>query len=307
MKTHLLSSWRASRLSAFLFAGLPLAGSGLQGQTVEVVGYASSVANARVPVINDAGNVFYVRTNAYVIGNPTTPALKPVAAVSALLAPGSGDTVPYVLSSNGTVTYITTTALLQSNLTQKLTVAQGNGPAAGFGDPLIKYAQRSIPTSETGVFDYGVAPDDTIAFRAEVSSNNFFSGSVAVYAGSPTNFNLLLDSFHAPPGLPGYVVDNNGYFHACRNAQGLSLFVGRVYNSAIGDNGSGIWLHDSVKGIRLAHLVSPYYGSPYPGNPAATFSGTEFGINHWPALDDEGRYAVVAHGVIPTPPYQGFY
>lgn len=285
---------------------MQLAVSLCHGQTIEFIGSTSSIFNQRVPVINDAGNVFYVYGSRYVIGNPTTPGLKTNSSVSTIAAPGPADPVPYVLSSNNTVTYITTTAFVQSNLSQNIVIAQGNAQAAGFGDPFIKYAQRTSPTSETGVFDYGIAPDDSISFRAEVSSNNFFGGYVAVYAGSPTSPTLLMDSFHAPPGLPGYTVDNNGYFHALRNRNGLSLFIGRVYNNSIGANGYAIWLHDAVNGIRLAHLASAGFGTPYPGDPSAVLSGTEFSIKHWPALADDGRYAFIAQSLFPTPRYGVF-
>ena len=272
------------------------------GQTIELVGSASSINSSRIPVINDAGNVFYVNGSSYVVGNPATPVLKTLASVTALLTTSSGDTVPYLLSSNGTLTYITSSALVQSNLTQTLTVAQGNTAAAGFGNSLIKYAYDPF-SKESGVFDFAVAPDDSVSFRSVVSSNGLFLNFVGVYAGPAANPALVIDSFHSPPGLPGYAVDNNGYFHACRNAQGLSLFIGRVYNNSNGDDGTGIWLHDAANGIRLAHHVSMYYGSPYPGNPAMRLISTEFGINHWPALDDEGRYAFVAKGSLPSPPY----
>lgn len=277
----------------------------LEAQTIEFVGSASAAVNARVPVINDAGDVFYVNGGSFVIGNPATPIRRAFVSVAAMESPG-GDTTPYVLSTNGTVTYITSTALVQSNLTQRLTVAAGNAQAAGLGDPLIKYAYDTFSKVHL-VFDYGVAPDDTISFRAAVSSNNFFFQTIAVYAGPASNPGLVMDSFHAPPGLPGYTVDNNGYFHALRNGQGLSLFTGRVYNNAIGDNATGIWLHDSVNGVRLVHLVSSYYGTPYPGNPAARLSSVDGGINNWPAMDDQGRYAIVAQGVVPNPPYDTFY
>ena len=302
MKKHSKSPKFGLLLVGWLFVLILVQINNALGQTIELVGSASSINNTRVPVINDAGNVFYVNGNSYVIGNPTTSVLKTFASVTTLLAPGSGDTVPYVLSSNGTLTYITTTALVQSNLTQTLTVAQGNTAAAGFGNPLIKYAYDSF-SKESGVFDFGVAPDDSISFRSAISSNGFFFGYVGVYAGPAASPSLVMDSFHSPPGLPGYTVDNNGYFHASRNAHGLSLFIGRVYNNSLGDDGTGIWLHDLANGTRLAHLVSLYYGSPFPGNPAMRLIGTEFGINNWPALDDDGRYAFVANGSLPTPPY----
>ncbi len=231
MNTHLQSYRIILRFFVCLLGGLPLAGPMSHGQTVELVGSASSTNHARIPVINDAGNVLYVNGTNYVIGNPTSPILSIIGSTNSILAPGSQDTVPYVLSSNGTVTFISTTTLFQSNLTQKLTVAQGGSQAAGLGNPLIKYALHTLPTSVTGVFDCGVALDDTIAFRAEVSSNNFFLQTIAVYAGPVANLSLVMDSFHAPPGLPGYTVDNNGYFHASRNAKGLSLFIGEVYNA----------------------------------------------------------------------------
>jgi hypothetical protein len=299
MKPEIRPSLCALPLFACVLAATRIS---LPGQTIEVVGSAASLAVARIPVINDAGNVLYVNGSSYVIGSPATPVQRSFAAVSALLAPGAGDTVPYVLSSNGTVTCISPLALVQSNLALRMTVAQGGTPAAGFGNSLIKYALYS-PPSVSGVFDYGVAPDDTIAFRAEVSSNNFFNQTIGVYAGPVTNLSLVMDSFHAPPGLPGYTVNNNGYFHACRNAKGLSLFIGQVYNNAIGDSGYGIWLHDAVNGIRLAHLASPYYGSSFPGYASLKLSGTEFGINHWPAMDDEGRYAFIAQGYSSLPPF----
>ncbi len=306
MKSHLQSSWNILRFSACLPGGLQLADSVSHGQTVEVVGNASSTANARIPVINDAGNVLYVNGSSYVVGNPTTPILSTVSTVTTILAPGSGDTVPCVLSSNGTVTYVGTTALIQTNAAGKVTIAQGGSQAAGFGNPLIKYLVISPPPSVTGVFDYGVAPDDTIAFRAEVTTNNFAFGTIAVYAGNVTNLSLLMDSLHAPPGLPGYTVDNNGYFHASRNAHGLSLFIGRVYNDSIGDNGYGIWLHDPVNGIRLAHLASFGFGTPYPGNPTDRLSNVEFGINNWPAMDDDGRYAFFGQGFGSSGVFAGF-
>ena len=55
-------------LVAASLAGLPAA-----AQTIEYVGSASSALNARIPVINDAGNVLYVNAGAFVIGNPANP------------------------------------------------------------------------------------------------------------------------------------------------------------------------------------------------------------------------------------------
>ena len=55
-------------------------GTRFSSQTIEVVGSARAAINARVPVINDAGNVLYVNGNAEVMGNPTTPILKPLPA-----------------------------------------------------------------------------------------------------------------------------------------------------------------------------------------------------------------------------------
>lgn len=43
----------------------------LSAQTVEVVGSAGVLINARVPVINDAGNIFYVNGSTEVLGTPT--------------------------------------------------------------------------------------------------------------------------------------------------------------------------------------------------------------------------------------------
>jgi len=93
----------------------------LPTQTVEVVGSAGAAVNARVPVSDYAGNVFYVNGGNEVIGNPTTPIVEPFLSPVSFLAPGADDAVPYFLSCNGNVvTCITTRDLIQSNDRQKI-------------------------------------------------------------------------------------------------------------------------------------------------------------------------------------------
>jgi hypothetical protein len=149
----------------------------------------------------------------------------------------------------------------------------------------------------SGVFDYGVSEDGALAFRAAVSSNNFFNSYLAVYAGSPSSFNLLMDSFHAVPGLPSeYVLDNQGYFHALRNKSGLSLLFGHAHSTLFNPEVYGLWLHDSVNGLRLAVKANPLIGTTMPGDPAAIFYSFDFGLTLWPGMDDEGRFAFVGRG-----------
>ena len=280
---------------AFAFAGMAGMAGWSSAQTVEVVGNASATANARVPVINDAGNVFYVNGGTEVIGNPATPILKSFLPVTSFLAPGGGGAVPYVLSSNGNVTYLTPTTLTQSNGSQNAAIAVGNAQASGLSST-YKYAYDSF-SKVSGVFDYGVSEDGNISFRAEVSSNNFFNSFLAVYVGPPSSFNLLMDSFHAVPGLPSeYVLDNQGYFHALRNKNGLSLLIGHAHSTLFNPEVYGLWLHDAVNGLRLAVIGSPLIGTTTPGDPTGIFTYIDFGLTLWPGMDDEGRFAFTASG-----------
>src|SRR4029079_4553926 len=123
---------------------------------------------------NDAGNVLYVNAGAFVIGNPANPKSKTIAAIGHVLTPSAGEPFLYVLQNNGRVPYIGTTSFLQTNDARRLTIAQGGGQAVGFSST---FTYKNPPTQ---VYDYGVATDDSVAFRAEIGSNNMFFSTFAV-------------------------------------------------------------------------------------------------------------------------------
>jgi len=258
-------------------------------QTVEVVGGASSLVNARTPVINDAGDVFYVNNASFVVGNPTTPILASYGSISGFLKPAFGDETPYVFQTDGTITYVGSSSLIQTNSSQKLVVAQSGATAFGLA------TDKKYSTQNSGVYDFAASPDKSVTFRSTIINNGSFGLDIAVYAGTAGNLTLVMDSFHDAPGIPGYQVWNNGNFHTVRNTNGVSVFTGIAKSASAGDF-TCIWLHDAVNGVRLLYKPSFGSGQLLPGIPDSTISSVGFDVNTWTSINDQGQLAFSAQG-----------